>query len=437
MAFSIMRYSFFLLSLLLLSACQPKVYLMPAPIGIEPNGGFFLLSKENIDDNLLYTLYATNRIPFNKINDSIGYSIFPSDTLEMGFLVHSVGEGGMSWEELYVESLKKKRDKELLLTQIFLKPMVEYHKNDDLEKTSDRAAGFFDRLNDTLDKTFDKDITVYVHGANSNFYRATAQGAQLFHFTGHNSIILSFSWPSAENLLKYKTDVLHAKKTVPAFARLLEILALHTKARNINVIAYSAGAQVVAPGLAYLRDLYSELSSEELRQKLRLGEVYFAAPDTAFKSFTERYLKFRDMVTRTTISLNRNDRVLLFAAMRNGMSRLGRPDTSELDESETQIILKAIESVDLDVIDAGGSKALNIGKGHDYWYSHPWVSTDLLMLLIFNASPEERGLVEFKDEGNAIVYHFPDDYDARIQDLLKIQKEKMRRKNILHKEGSK
>ncbi len=406
---------------------------MPAPVGLKSSGGFFLLSEENIDENLLYTLYATNRIPFNKLDGSTGYLIFPSDTLEMGFLVHSVGDGGMSWDELYTESLKKKRDKDLLLTQLFVKPMAEYHKDTNLEKTSDRAAGFFIRLNETLEKTFDKDITVYVHGANSNFYRATAQGAQFFHFTGHNSIILSFSWPSAENLLKYKTDVLHAKKTVPAFARLLEILALHTKARNINIIAYSAGAQVVAPGLAYLRDLYPELSSEELKQKLRLGEVYFAAPDTAFKAFSERYLKFRDIVKRTTISLNHNDRILLLAAVQNGMSRLGRPDTSELSESEAEVILEAMGRTDFDVIDAGGSKALDIGKGHDYWYSHPWVSNDLLMLLLFNASPEERGLVEYKGEGRAIVYRFPDDYDANIQDLLKTQKEKLRRKNLLHK----
>ncbi len=431
---SILRHSFFLLLVFALSACQPKVYLMPAPVGLDSGGEFFLLSEENIDENLLYTLYATNRIPFNKIDESTGYTIFPSDKLELGFLVHSVGDGDMSWDELYTESMKQDRDKDLLLSQEFVKPMAVYHKDDSLEKTSDRATGFFARLNQALENSFDKDITVYVHGANSNFYRATAQGAQLFHFTGHNSLILSFSWPSAENLLKYKTDVLHAKKTVPAFARLLEILALHTKAKNINIVAYSAGAQVVAPGLAYLHDLYPELSSRDLKQKLRIGEVYFAAPDTAFKPFTERYMKFRDIVMRTTISLNHNDRILLLAAVQNGMSRLGRPDTRELNESEAEFMLEAIETPDLDVIDAGASKALNIGKGHDYWYSNPWVSTDLLMLLIFNASPEERGLVEYRDDRRAMVYHFPDDYDAKIPALLKTQKEKMRQKTLLQKE---
>ena len=407
---------------------------MPAPIGIEDNTQFFFLSEDSSDENLLHTLYATNRIPFNKLNDSTGYSIFPSNTLELGYLVYSVGHEGMTWDDLQREALKQDRNDSLLLTQEYVRPMVEYHKNDDLKKTSARGEGFFQTINEIIDQSFDKDLTIYVHGANSSFYRATAMGASFFHFTGHNSIILTFSWPSAESLLRYKVDVMHAKKTIPAFGRLLEILATHTKARHINIIAYSAGAQVVAPGLAYLHDFYPALSSKELKEKLRIGEVYFAAPDTAFKPFVDRYLKFRDIVGRTTISLNQNDRILLFAAMHNGVSRLGRPDTSELSDDEKEIVLEALNDPDLDVIDAGGSKALHIGKGHDYWYNNTWVSNDLLMLLIFNASPEERGLVESYDKVDAVLYHFPNDYADIVPSLLKAMKEKMKMKALHNKE---
>ncbi len=411
---------------------------MPAPVGLTGETQFFKLTEDSTDANLLYTLYATNRIPFNKINDSTGYSIFPSKKLELGYLVYSVGNSGMSWDDLQRESLKQDRDDDLLLTQEYVRPMALYRDDDDLQRySSARAEGFFDMINTALKGSYDKDITIYVHGANSNFYRATAQGAQFFHFTGHNSIILTFSWPSAENLFKYKTDVLHAKKTIPAFAQLLEILATHTEARNINIIAYSAGAQVVAPGLAYLHDLYPERSSRELKEKLRVGEVYFAAPDTAFKPFVERYLKFKDIVNRTTISLNWNDRILLLAAMQNGVSRLGRPDTSELEESEIQAIVEFLDTPDLDVIDAGGSRALNLGRSHDYWYSNPWVSNDLLMLLIFNASPEERGLVPFRTEGGTTLYHFPDDYAEIIPYLLKEQKDKVKKNSVTKQEGEK
>ena len=420
-------YKYLLISLLLLAAggCQPKVYLMPAPIGVIDDAHYFLWSEDSIDDNLLYTMYATNRIPFDKTNDSTGYTIFPSNTLELGYLVHSVGDDDMSWDELYKESLSRERKKDLLLTQQFVKPMVKYHEDSDLTKKTDKAAGFFDSVNKALAESIDNVITVYVHGANCNFYRATAQGAQLFHFTGHNSVVLTFSWPSAENIFKYKVDVLHAKKTIPAFAHLLEILALHTDARRINILAYSAGAQVVAPGLAHLHDEYSELSSQEIKQKLRIGEVYFAAPDTAFKAFVERYLQFRDIVDRTTITVNGNDKILLLSAMQNGVSRLGRPDDTELDENEKQIVVDALSSTNLDVIDVGSSTALDVGGGHDFWYANSWVSTDLLMLLFFNAGPEERGLVSQRGQDGANLFLFPEDYAEIIPGLIQKEKQKV------------
>ena len=424
---------FFLL--VVVSGCQPKVYLMPAPVGIASNSGFFLLSEDNIDENLLYTMYATNRIPFDKMNDSTGYTIFPSDNLEIGYLVHSVGEEQMSWDELYGESLSPKRQKSLLLRQKVVKPMAVYHKDDAVTTLTDKANGFFHQINEALESSFNKDITVYVHGANSNFYRATAQGAQLFHYTGHNSVVLTFSWPSAENLFRYKVDVLHAKKTIPAFAHLLEVLALHTKAERINILAYSAGAQVVAPGLVYVREQFPEDSLLEIRKRLRLGEIYFAAPDTAFKPFVERFHKFRNIVDRTTIILNKNDRILLLAALQNGASRLGRPDIKELDDSEIELLREALAAPDFDVIDAGGSKALNVGGGHDFWYTNTWVSSDLLMLLFFKATPEERGLVEgTSSDTGADLFYFPDNYDEIIPTLMMEQKRRVQLKRSAQEE---
>ena len=92
---------------------------------------------------------------------------------------------------------------------------------------------------------------VYVHGANSTIYRAAAQAAQYRHFTGRNCIVLVFLWPSAENLLAYGTDVRHAKRSAPAFKRFITLLAEYTHAENINILAYSAGAQVASPGLGH------------------------------------------------------------------------------------------------------------------------------------------------------------------------------------------
>jgi esterase/lipase superfamily enzyme len=412
-----------LILVLLLAGCQPKVYLMPPPVSQHPASLLFSLSEDNLDDNLLHTLYATNRSPYDKSKGSTGYTIFPSDTLELGYVVHSVGDEGTTWDDLLHQSLNPNRDKKLLLKQIFARGVVRYDEKDSLQQVPAKAEGFYEQVNRSLENSFDSDLLVYVHGANSNFYRATAQGAQLFHYSGHNALVLSFSWPSAENLLKYKTDVLHAKKTVPAFARLIELLAYHTKARNINILAYSAGAQVVAPGLAYFREIYPTMSSAELKKKLRIGEVYFAAPDTAFKPFINRYLKFKDIVERTTINFNKNDNVLLLAAFQNRSSRLGRPDINELTEEEGWKIVELTESPQLNILDVGRSEGLALGGAHDFWYNNPWVSNDLLLLLLFNVDPIQRGLEPHYNENGAKFYRFPSDYDRRIQQILQQEKE--------------
>ena len=412
----------FILLLLVLTGCQPKVYLMPPPVSLMDADDFFDFTEENKDGNLLYTLYATNRHPFNRPDGSLGYTIFPSDDLRLGIVVHSVGEDGTTWDQLRRQSTMQEREKKLLLKQVYAREKIEYEEGDDVMAVSSAGEGAFYVINEALDRALDSDLVVYVHGANSNFYRATAQGAQLFHFTGHNSVVLTFSWPSAENLLKYKTDVLHAQKTIPVFARLIEILAAHTTAKNINIVAYSAGAQVVVPGLAYLREQYRDIGNEELKQKFRIGEVYFAAPDMDFNAFCDQFLDFKDIVYRTTINLNENDSVLRLAAFQNGVSRLGRPNVNDITDEEEQILIEALQTPSFNVLNVSASEALQIGGSHSSWYSHSWVSNDLLMLLLFHASPEERGLELRLHDNGARDYIFPNDYDQRINRIIEENK---------------
>lgn len=421
----------FTLLLLVLTGCQPKVYLMPPPVSILEEKDFFDVTEDNKDGNLLNTLYATNRHPFNRPDGSLGYTIFPSDNLRLGVVVHSVGEDGTTWDQFHRLSTMQKREKKLLLKQVYAREKVEYEEDDDVMAVSSAGEGAFYAVNEALDRALDSDLTVYVHGANSNFYRATAQGAQLFHYTGHNSVVLTFSWPSAENLFKYKTDVLNAKQTVPAFARLIEILAAHTNAKNINIVAYSAGAQVVVPGLSYLRKQYRDIGNEELKQKFRIGEVYFAAPDMDFNAFCDQFLDFKDIVHRTTINLNQNDSVLRLAAFKNGVSRLGRPNVNDITDEEEQILIEALQTPSFNVLNVGASEALNIGSSHSSWYSHSWVSNDLLLLLLFHNSPEERGLLPNYHDNGAVEYYFPSDYEEKIKRIIEEDKAKLREK-LMH-----
>ena len=419
-------YMMFCVLMLLVGGCQPKVYLMLPPIGIDPEGYLFDLSENDRDGNLLHTLYATNRLPIKRMSGLEGYTISPSDSIRFGFVVHSVGDEDMSWEELYRQSTPDERSKDLLLKQVYVREVVEYEKEEYIGGLPVRAEGYFDQLNESLAKRFDKDIYIYVHGANCNFYRATAQGAQTFHFTGHNVTLLTFSWPSAENIFKYKTDVLHARSTVPAFGRLIEILSNHTNAERINILAYSAGAQVVVPGLEYLRDKYPAMSAEALKEQLRIGEVYFAAPNIDFESFAQRFGKFKDIVDRTTINLNKQDKVLRLSAFQNGVSRLGRPDPKDITSEDQQLLIDASRTSKLDILDVAGSKGLKIGGSHDFWYTHPWVSNDLLLLSFFSGSPTERGLNRLVLDNGLEINYFPIDYEQVVKKIIRSHKEELK-----------
>jgi esterase/lipase superfamily enzyme len=217
--------------------------------------------------------------------------------------------------------------------------------------------------------------------------------------------------------------VRHAKQTISAFTNLLELLAENTIAQHINILAYSAGAQIVAPGLAALSYEFPQLSQAALKKKLRIGEVYFASPDSGYKDFIGQYLKFSDIVERVTINMNREDMVLLLSAFQNIESRLGRPDFDELNTEEDNLAIALTQTRALNILDLGESKPLQVGRAHDSWYSHTWVSSDLLLLLLYNAAPVERGLVEHWDEVGSKTYRFPKDYEETIRKILNSHKD--------------
>ncbi len=403
---------------LLHAGCQPQVYLMPSPVGLKKDGELFYLTERDEEANLLHTFYATNREPAPSRGETDRYTTQPADALRFGMVVHRVGGPDVTWDELYEKSFADNRGGRLRLRTERVTEMAAIQLDVDPSDTSLPADEFFEMINGLLEKAFDKDILIYVHGANCSVHRATAQGAQFYHFTGHNSIVLNFAWPSAENILKYRTDVRHARESVPAFAKLIELLAARTDTRRINILAYSAGAQVVAPGLAYFDDLYPDTPKAELKERLRIGEVYFAAPDTAFEPFVGQYLRFRDIVGRTTVNLNTHDAILEMAAIQSGVSRLGSPDARDLTEEQARVFREAMNGPGLNLLDVGDSEPLDLGVAHNAWFGHPWVSMDTLMLLLFNLDPLDRGLQTHWHNGMAKTYRFPEDYDSRIRVLI-------------------
>jgi len=415
-----------ILLLLFLTGCQKKVYLMPTPVVMQTGKHDpFAVNPDLEETNRVVVAYATNRMGVGSDEDKKYVTLFDKK-LRLGTVQIRIGSEKDSWLDIYRLSTVDQSQDKIVLDLEITKELAELDSEEPVGELSPEALYFFEKLNNALDRTLDRDLILYVHGANNTFYRSSAQAAQFHHFTGRNTVVMFYSWPSAASLLRYAVDVNNARRTVAVFARLLEILGKHSRARSIDILAYSAGAQVLSPALAELRQKYADEDIGQLKQRLRLGEIYFAAPDIEFSEFLNNLATYIDLPNHVTLALNPDDSVLKHAARHHRVSRAGRPDPDELSAEETQWVINASRTMPFDILLIDSETIPDLSRGsHSFWYSHPWVSTDVLFQFLFQARPEERGLVQHELKDGVRLWYFPEDYPEQasraINRLMKEQ----------------
>ncbi len=410
----------FLVLIIFLAGCQSTVYLMPTPEALRSGKHDpFAANPDLKPGNSVSLAYASNRLPVGPEGNRSYLTLF-DQKIRLGVAKIRIGDENKSWQDLHEFSTVRERDTAIPLKLEKAMEIARIDSQGDLDALSPQARSFFDDLNRALAQSLDKNLTLYVHGANNNFYRSSSQAAQYHHFTGRNSVVLVFSWPSAESLLRYAVDIHNAHKTVPVFARLLDLLARHSDAHRINILAYSAGAQIVSPALAALQTQYEAGDKQQLKRRLRLGEVYFSAPDVDFKAFFEHLAAYIELPEHVTLALNPDDSVLAFSAGHHGVSRAGSPDPDELSEEETQWVIEASQRLPFDILWVTPETIPRMSKGsHSFWYTSPWVSTDVLMLFLFQARPANRGLAVHDTENGVRVWYFPTDYPERVSQAIR------------------
>jgi len=392
---------------------NPPVELMPTPTLISTGAVRPFEANPHLDPSTrLPVLFVTNRLPLLPPPDA-RYSILPGKELRFGVAHVRIGDDTLDWPALYKLSTTSNGGPRPLLR---VERFDEQAKLGDDEEvgTDGPVRAFFDRVNTLIDQTPDRDVLVYVHGANSNVPRAASHAAQFRHFTGRRMVVILFAWPSAESLLRYATDVRNARFTVPVFARFLTLLADNTRAERIDVIAYSAGAQVVSPALALLS---RELGGDA--QRLRIGEVYFAAPDVDTRAFVADMAHYLPFVGAVTLSVNLNDRVLGIVQRRAGASRAGRPDLTELSDEDSRFLLdasgRAADESPFDLLNVQPETLPYMSTtAHAFWYDDPWVSSDILIKLQAHLRPERRALEANRAPDGVRYWTFPGDYPARL-----------------------
>jgi hypothetical protein len=113
------------------------------------------------------------------------------------------------------------------------------------------------------------------------------------------------------------------------------------------------------------------------------------------------------------------------AEWHHGVSRAGRPKAEDLSPEAAQWARTASIESGFDIIGVDEKTVIGLSSGaHDFWYGHPWISSDVLVQFLFHADPLKRGLLENFNEHGLRYWTFPPDYPDRIIRIIHDAKEK-------------
>lgn len=407
--------------LLLMAACShgPTLQpLMPTPV---------LYSEQHVDpfahlegeerSPRLNLFYGTNRVPDGRAGRA-PYGNGIGRTLHMGRATVRFGDESTTWRDVYQASLAPSpRTPQIPIGLENAEEMASLPTEGDWRGNFNEShRAFASAIDEALVRADSHELMVYVHGAKVDFYNAMAFSAEMAHFAGRDLVSVAFAWPTHQNILAYVVgvDTARARATASVFNEFVEFLAENTQAKAINIVCWSAGGRVVSRALAQLRADFPQMTSEEVREHLRIKSVTFAAADVPRDEFLERLPAVHDISDRVTLFISDEDNVLRWSSrILRGGARIGMETPEFLIEDE-----RAVAPLDrVEIIDTSyGQKERGFDvTGHQYWYQHPWVNTDVILNVRTDKTAQERGLVRTKYDH---IWWFPPDYPQRVSEAV-------------------
>lgn len=414
----------FLVALVTLAACsrpvRDEIDLMPAP-DVFGDGMLDPLPEADPQTELPYktVLYATDREPSTPGNRERFYLNQRGQILRLGVAHVLLHEPDVEWSEAREISLVKDRSEKfpLRITDVEEYGILEttipgFAKREDFgEDLLDGDEEFAAAVNQQLARSERKDIVIYVHGYRVVFENPVLVATELWHFLGYDGVMVGYAWPSTPSVWAYIRDSDTSHGYARHFRKFLEYLAENTDAEAIHVIAFSNGTRMVAGAYEQLALMYHDESREQMQQKLRLGQLILTSSDLDQEVFATYVADGTLNVPRhVSVYVSDKDKALGLARWLTRRPRLGQMlDDESMAPKIRRLFSDKTDYLSLvDVSDAEGS---DTGNGHAYFRDSPWVSSDILVSLMFGLSPTQRGLVRNPD---LPVWQFPPDYINRL-----------------------
>ncbi len=379
----------------LAAGCGGPAHLMETPnLYLVPGEGALDRIPECNRTSTIDVVYTTDREPVydERTGELAGYSRQRSPYLQVGVARMEIGKG-QTWEQVMAMSRSPKRggDARLRLDSVeerFRYPGTPYNS----WRLTDRSPTYEDfkarmrqtdvQFSELLDEQFStctkREVFLYVHGYNNDFEDSLQVMAGFWHFLGRDGVPMVFTWPAgAPGLTGYTTDRESGEYAIFHLKQLLTALSFDPDVEGVHILAHSRGTDVVCTALRELT-IAVRARGENPRETLKIDNLILASPDIDASVFAQRFLAERltQSIGRLTIFMSPHDHALALSRWLHGsVWRLGLLNLKKLSRDE----LAELERIpNMTIIDA---KVSTNFIGHNYFYTNPAVTSDLVLLL--------------------------------------------------------
>jgi esterase/lipase superfamily enzyme len=411
------------------SAPVDRIDLMPAP-EVYGDGLLNPLPETNPFERIPYDgiLFATDRAPATKEDPELYYRNDRGQVLRLGLAEIQFGKKEFQWEFARQVSMLKSRTIEfpVKISKVdewgIMGSSVPYWFDMSLISEEDTPPDVTDKfaeaINAQLAESKKKHVYIYVHGYKVVYENPVLVSAELWHFLGYDGAFIAYAWPSTPSKFAYIKD----SDTSAGYARnlrlLLELIAEKTDAEEINVIGYSNGTRLVTRAMEQLALIHHGETADDIFEQLHLRNVILIGSDLdrgVFGSYMADGLL--NVSKHLSVYISQYDKALGFSQFLTRRERLGQlwgGNGSEMHPMARQALIDYRDQISF--INVTAAEGANKGNGHGYFLSSPWASSDVLMSMYYDLTPEQRGLVE---QDNLPIFTFPPDYISRLWDAIK------------------
>lgn len=423
---SLRKGTFLLLVVLMLVACGSKkniyeINLMPAPDIYQEDIANPFVDHDPIA-NIPYDgiLYATDRQPAEGSKEF--YANERGGLLRLGIGSFKIGDEEITWEEARRISLLKNRSSNYPIKLTSVEELGILDRSLHMftpsgvfpEDPHAPAEQFARHIDEKLDRSEIKDIFIYVHGFKVVFNNPLLVAAELWHFLGYEGVFIAYAWPSTPSNRAYVADLETAALSSQNFRKLLQFLAEETHARRIHIIGYSAGTRVVIGALHQLAILHHGDTRQSIQEQVKIGNVILVGSDYDTQLFGGCIVDGMLKVPKSmSIYVSETDKALGWSKWLFKRHRLGQLVLEQ--EINPKVVRFLDKNQELQFIDVTGAQGSATGNGHAYFRKSPWVSSDILMALMYDLKPDERGLVQSEQMP---VWQYPDNYIEKLSQVL-------------------